>query len=257
MDPQCPAYMNGETSPQIYDRLQFYRRLNVKFLEYFPDGSSRELEHTDALAPVSLLATTAFPNIQLAQVQQMMNTLRYFLFDLQNSRCELVPHGGPPQTLSNLVFYRQYPEGYGIILPVQPYACVRYSVPPTLRNQLAQTPLEDEVQLQQSVVANGNSYYLDVRRSFVHSNHSQLLFHSLHIPTSISFPAPVACSIDGLISSTPQTLINRVIANFRREVEKMEMQARLQAAPQQLHFTYRPPQSQRKSQRRLHWSMVA
>ncbi|KAF8202622.1 hypothetical protein K438DRAFT_2015229 [Mycena galopus ATCC 62051] len=160
MDPLCTALLNAETPRQIYDRLRFYRAHNVKFLEYFPDGTSRELDQNDPL-DLSILATTPFPNIQLAQVQQMMNTLRYFLFDLQNSRRELVPHYGPEQTLSNLVFYRQYPQGYGIILPVQAYPPVRYSLPPALRTQLSQTPLEDEVRLQQSFVASGNGYYLE------------------------------------------------------------------------------------------------
>ncbi|KAJ7875656.1 hypothetical protein B0H13DRAFT_2549863 [Mycena leptocephala] len=160
MDPLRTAHLNAESPRQLQDRLRFYRAHNVKFLEYFPDGTFHELERTDPL-DLNLLATTPFPDIQLPQVQQMMNTLRYFLFDLQNSLRELVPHYGPDQTLSNLVFYRQYPDGYGIILPVQAYTYVRYPLPPALRTQLAQTPLEDEVQLQQNFVSSGNGYYLD------------------------------------------------------------------------------------------------
>ncbi|KAJ7264519.1 hypothetical protein B0H12DRAFT_1102119 [Mycena haematopus] len=169
MDPLCTALLNAETSRQIYDRLRFYRGRNVKFLEYFPDGTFRELDQNDPL-DLTILATTPFPGIQFAQVQQMMNTLRYFLFDLQNSRRELVPHYGPEQTLSNLVFYRQYPQGYGIILPVQAYPTVRYALSPARRTQLAQTPLEDEVGLQQSFVASGNGYYLETAINRVISN---------------------------------------------------------------------------------------
>lgn len=163
MDPLQTAHLNAEPPRQVHDRLRFYRGHNAKFLEYFPDGTFRELERTDPLN-LSVLATTPFRDIQLPQVQQMMNTLRYFLFDLQNSLRELVPHYGPDQTLSNLVFYRHYPEtgSYGIILPVQAYSYVRYPLPPALRTQLAQTPLEDEVQLQQNFVASGDAYYLDV-----------------------------------------------------------------------------------------------
>ncbi|KAJ7018913.1 hypothetical protein C8F04DRAFT_1198324 [Mycena alexandri] len=146
---------------QIHERVLLYRGHNAKFLEYFPDGTCRELERTDPLA-LSLLATTPFPGIQAPQVQQLMNTLRYFLFDLQNSVYELVPHGGPDQTLSNMVFYRQYPEGFGIIIPVQACTGPRYALPATLRPQLAQTALEDEPQLQHNFVASGNAYYLDV-----------------------------------------------------------------------------------------------
>ncbi|KAJ6566558.1 hypothetical protein B0H19DRAFT_712031 [Mycena capillaripes] len=161
MDPLRTAHLNAETPRQIHDRLRFYRGHNAKFLEYFPDGTSRELENTDALN-FSLLATTPFPDIQFTQVQQMMNTLRYFLFDLQNSLRELVPHYGPDQTLSNLVFHRQYPDGsHGIIVPVQAYTYVRYPLPLALRTQLAQAPLEDEVQLQQNFIASGDAYYLD------------------------------------------------------------------------------------------------
>jgi len=161
MDPLRTAHLNAETPHQIHDRLRFYRGHNAKFLEYFPDGTFRELDHSDPLN-LNLLATTPFPGIQLSQVQQMMNTLRYFLFDFQNSLRELVPHYGPDQTLSNLVFYRQYPEGgFGLIFPVQAYTYVRYALPPTLRAQLAQTPLEDEIQLQQNFVASQNGYYLD------------------------------------------------------------------------------------------------
>ncbi|KAJ7633679.1 hypothetical protein DFH06DRAFT_1222516 [Mycena polygramma] len=160
MDPLRTAHLNAETPQQIRDRLHFYRAHNAKFLEYFPDGTFRELEPTDPLN-LSVLATTPFPGIQPAHAQQLMNTLRYFLFDLQNSLRELVPHHGPDQTLSNLVFYRQHPEGFGIVLPVQAYSYVRFPLPPALRTQLAQTPRDDEVQLQQNFVDSGNGYYLD------------------------------------------------------------------------------------------------
>ncbi|KAF7354239.1 hypothetical protein MVEN_01111800 [Mycena venus] len=143
MDPLRTAHLNAETPRQIHDRLRFYRGHNAKFLEYFPDGTSRELDSSDPLN-LSLLATTPFPGIQLSQVQQMMNTLRYFLFDLQNSLRELVPH------------LRAGPD---LVEPA--YTYVRYALPPALRTQLAQTPLEDEIQLQQNFVASQNGYYLD------------------------------------------------------------------------------------------------
>ncbi|KAJ7718458.1 hypothetical protein B0H16DRAFT_1897656, partial [Mycena metata] len=161
MDPLRTAHLNAENVHQIHERLLLYRGHNAKFLEYFPDGTCRELERTDPLA-FTLLATTPFPGIQPPQVQQLMNTIRYFLFDLQNSVYELVPHGGPDQTLSNMVFYRQYPEGFGVMIPVQASTGPRYALPVTLRTQLAQTTLEDEPQLQQNFVASGNAYYLDV-----------------------------------------------------------------------------------------------
>ncbi|KAJ7116945.1 hypothetical protein C8R44DRAFT_202459 [Mycena epipterygia] len=160
MDPSRTAHLNDETPRQIHDRLQVYRTHNAKFMEYFPDGTCRELERNDPLN-VALLAKIPFPNIDLQHVQQMMNTLRYFLFDLQNRRRELVPHHGPEQTLSNMVFYRQYQEGYGIIIPVQTYNYAKFAVSTQLRNQLAQTAFEDEVQMQQKFVASGNGYYLD------------------------------------------------------------------------------------------------
>lgn len=165
MDPRRTAHLNEETPRQIRDRLRLYRAHNAKLVEYFPDGTCRELERDDPL-DVVLLAKMAFPGIQLPQVQQMMNTLRYFLFDLQNSMREMVPHQGPDQTLSNMVFYRQYPEGYGIIVPVQTYTYTKSSLPAALRQPLAHTPLEDEVQLQQNFVASGNGYYLDVSALF-------------------------------------------------------------------------------------------
>lgn len=155
-----PAHLNEETPRQLQDRLLLYRSHNVKFVEYFPDGTWRELERNDPL-DIVLLAKTAFPGILLPQMQQLMNTLRYFLFDLQNSRREIVPHRGPPQTLSNMVFYRQYPQSYGIIVPVQPNNYATFPIPLALRSQLAQTALEDEVEMQQKFVATGNAYYLD------------------------------------------------------------------------------------------------
>ncbi|KAJ7175107.1 hypothetical protein C8R43DRAFT_943372 [Mycena crocata] len=160
MDPLRTAYLNEETPRQLHDRLRLYRAHNVKFVEYFADGTCRELERTDPLDFV-LLAKTAFPHIQLPQVQQLMNTLRYFLFDLQNSLRELPPHYGPDQTLSNMVFYRPYIDSFGIILPVQVSNYTKFQLPHGLRDQLAQTPLDSEVQLQQNFVATGNAYYLD------------------------------------------------------------------------------------------------
>ncbi|KAJ7501112.1 hypothetical protein B0H11DRAFT_2224942 [Mycena galericulata] len=211
MDPRRPAHLNEETPRQIRDRLRLYRVHNAKFVEYFPDGMCRELERDDPL-DVVLLAKATFPNVQLAQVQQLMNTLRYFLFDLQNSRREIVPHQGPEQTLSNMIFYRQYPGGYGIIVPVQTYTYAKCFLPPALREPLAQTPLEDEVQLQQNFVASGNGYYLD-------------------------------------------TVINRVIFNFKREVRKIELQERLQAMVKDQYQSSRSPRT--KNKRRLHWSVVS
>ncbi|KAJ7636402.1 hypothetical protein FB45DRAFT_906564 [Roridomyces roridus] len=163
MDPLRTAHLNEESPRQIHDRLRFYRSHNAKLLEYFPDGTFRVLSRDDSLLDVALLATTPFPGIQPAQVQQLMNTLRYFLFDLQNSRLEFVPHQGPDQTLSNMIFYRAYADGgYGIIVPVQASAYGKFMLNPAMRQQLAETPLEDEVQMQQSFAAQGNGYYLDV-----------------------------------------------------------------------------------------------
>ncbi|KAJ6565811.1 hypothetical protein DFH09DRAFT_1157078 [Mycena vulgaris] len=160
MDPMRTAHLNDETPRQIQDRLIGYRAHNAKFVEYFPDGTSRELARNDPL-DLALLAKTPFPGISALQAQQMMNTIRFFLFDLQNSMREVVPHYGPPQTLSNLVFYRQYPQGYGIIVPVQTYTYAKFALPVALRSQLAQTALEDEVEMQEKFVASGNAYYLD------------------------------------------------------------------------------------------------
>ncbi|KAJ7081210.1 hypothetical protein B0H15DRAFT_1024977 [Mycena belliarum] len=160
MDPMRTAYLNEETPRQLQERLRLYRAHNSKFMEYFPDGTSRELERNDPL-DIVLLAKTAFPGILLQQVEQLMNTLRYFLFDLQNSKREIVPHYGPPQTLSNLVFYRQYPQTFGIIIPVQPNNYARFQLPLALRSQLAQTALDGEVEMQQKFAATGNAYYLD------------------------------------------------------------------------------------------------
>ncbi|KAJ7478387.1 hypothetical protein FB451DRAFT_183825 [Mycena latifolia] len=160
MDPMRTAHLNDESPRQLQERLRLYRSHNVKFVEYFPDGTCRELARDDPL-DIVLLAKTPFQNIMLPEVQHLMNTLRYFLFDLQNSRREMVPHYGPPQTLSNLVFYRQYSQIYGIILPVQAYNYAKFALPLPLRSQLAQTPLEDEVEMQQKFVASGDSYYLD------------------------------------------------------------------------------------------------
>ncbi|KAJ7116942.1 hypothetical protein C8R44DRAFT_791678, partial [Mycena epipterygia] len=169
MDPSRTAHLNDETPRQIHDRLQVYRAHNAKFMEYFPDGTCRELERNDPLN-VALLAKIPFPNIEPQHVQQMMNTLRYFLFDLQNQRREIVPHHGPEQTLSNMVFYRQYQEGYGLILPVQTYNYAKFAVSPQLRNQLAQTAHEDEVQMQQKFVTSENGYYLDVSQRSTESS---------------------------------------------------------------------------------------
>ncbi|KAJ7744774.1 hypothetical protein DFH07DRAFT_978094 [Mycena maculata] len=212
MDPRRTAYLNEETPHQIRDRLRFYRAHNVKFVEYFPDGTCRELERNDSL-DVLLLAKMPFPDIQLRQVQQMMSTLRYFLFDLQNSMREIVPHHGPAQTLSNMVFYRQYSEGYyGLIFPVQTNTYAKCPLHPSMRDLLAQTPLEDEAQLQQSFVASGNAYYLD-------------------------------------------TLINRVIFDFGREVRKIELQERLQTMVKEQYPAATSPRS--RNTRRLHWSMAS
>lgn len=161
MDPSRTAHLNDETPRELHARLTLYRAHNAKFMEYFPDGTHRELARTDPL-DVALLAKIPFPHIELAAVQQLMATLRYFLFDLQHRRQELVPHHGPEQTLSNMVFYRRYEQGYGIVVPVQTHNYAKFAVNPQLRDQLAQTALEDEVQMQQKFVASGNGYYLDV-----------------------------------------------------------------------------------------------
>ncbi|KAJ7692568.1 hypothetical protein B0H17DRAFT_1200390 [Mycena rosella] len=211
MDPMQTAHLNDENPRQIQDRLRLYRAHNAKFVEYFPDGTWRELDRDDPLEFV-LLAKMEFPGIQLPQVEQLMNTLRYFLFDLQNSRLEIVPHYGPPHTLSNLVFYRQYSRRYGIVVPVQTYNYAKSVLPLLLREQMAQTQLEDEVEMQRKFVASGNGYYLD-------------------------------------------TVINRVIVNFRREIRKIELQNQLQTMIGRQYPASRP--SRDKTKRRLHWSMVS
>jgi len=161
MDPTRPTFLNAESPPQIRERLLLYRAHNVKFVEYFADGMFRELDRTDPL-DLTLLATTAFPHICRPELQQLMNALRYFLFDLQNSMRELVPHHGPVFTLSNMVFCRQYPDGRcGVVLPVQTYNYKRFRLPEGLRLTLAETPLADEVELQHKFVETGNMYYLD------------------------------------------------------------------------------------------------
>ncbi|KAJ7021560.1 hypothetical protein C8F04DRAFT_263177 [Mycena alexandri] len=81
------------------------------------NGTCRELERTDTLT-FSLLATTPFPGLQAPQVQQLMNILRCFLFDLQNSVYELVPNGGPDQMLLNMVFIGNTPRASGLSLPI-------------------------------------------------------------------------------------------------------------------------------------------
>ncbi|KAK7036228.1 hypothetical protein R3P38DRAFT_618517 [Favolaschia claudopus] len=160
MDPQLTALLNAESLTQIQARVQKYRKYNVNFLEYFA-GSCRELGSDDALN-FSLLATTSFPGVDPAGVQHMMNTIRYFLFDLQNSRRELIPHHGPEQTVSNLVFYRPYPNGtYGIVFPVQVCPQGHFQLPTTLRDTLATTPTADELQLLQNFLQSGNAYYFD------------------------------------------------------------------------------------------------
>lgn len=163
MEPQHTAHRTQETPRQLRHRLKRYRAHNVKFMEYFPDGTCRQLEPDDPLHLV-LLSKMNFPDIQLPQVQQMMNTLRYFLFDLENSRREIVCHKGPDQTLSNMVFYRQYVGGYGVVIPVQTYNYPKFQLPSSLRQSLARTPLGDEMQLQQKFVASGDRHHLDVSK---------------------------------------------------------------------------------------------
>ncbi|KAJ7722899.1 cytochrome P450 [Mycena maculata] len=145
-----------ETPHQIRDRLRLYRAQRQIRGISLPDGTCQELERNDSLGGL-LFAKMPFPNIQLPQVEQLMNNLHYFLFDLQNGMREI------------------YSEGHGVIFL---------------------TPLEDEAQLRQNFVASGNAYYLDVSVFFALAN-----------------------EVD------PQTLIDRVIFDFRR---KIKLQERLQ-----------------------------